>query len=339
MTEFIRGIRQPIPAGTVIGRIGTGVGAAAPITLADLSRALSKVSVPATVPLVDPINPTLYAAMDGNGNIVKIKVSTSFPAGMPLPPTGFAVMYSMFDIPNSVTIASGGTTSTLVIETINVETQGTLNILAGSTTSLIINTDLANPNNTDLPLASKYWAQFGASQWRKASGVTPTGYTFDPPFDILPVAGETLNWAEISWFDQRGTDPSGVYGRAGESYRLAAINNGTQYEVMGWEGVSQSSGNFSITGCVRGLEGTTPIVADGLTFHYYPAPGAGTNLITIPATDFTQSSSGVWSGETDVNVNIPAGYSVSMSCCVYAQVGGALFRSNIVPLGYGGSYT
>ncbi len=338
MTAFIRGIRDPIPAGSVIGRLGTGTGAPTAITLADLSRALTKVSVPATVPLVDPVNPTLYAAIDSSGAVTKVKVTTSFPSGMPLPPTGMAIMYSMFDVPNSVTIASGGTGTDLVIGTVDILAQGTLTILAGSTTTSIVNTTSVNPNDTTFPLSSKYWAQFGTSQWRKATGVTSTAYQFEQPFDITPVAGDTLNWVEIGWFDSRSVDTTGIYGRVGESYRLAAISNGTQYEIVSWSNVTQISGNFHIT-CTRGLEGTTPISADGLSFHYFPAPGSGTNLITIPAHAFTQGSNGSWVGETDVNVNIPAGYSVSMSCCVYAQVGGALFRSDIVPLSYGGTYS
>lgn len=294
---------------------------------------------PAGQYLIDPENPILCASLDKSGNVTKIRVTANFPPTMETLPDGLAVMYSATDVPNAVSIASGNTGSDLVIDGTFIEAKGTGVLLAGSTVGELVNTTLTNPNNTNFPLLSKYWVQYGTSQWRKATGVTATSFLFDPPFDVTPVTGETTNWAEIAWFDDRGPDSADTYGVPGESYRLGCLVSGTQYEVLSWTSVYQDGlEKFHIAGCVRGLEGTVPISADGLTMHYYPAPGAGTVIITIPALNFTKSTNGTWIGQAESNISVPAGWSVSLSCCTFKTVLGKIIRSDIVPLAYGGTY-
>ena len=289
--------------------------------------------------LVDPLNPVLMASMDNFGNVTKIRVSTGFAQPLDTLPDGFAVMYSMNSVPNQVSISAGETGTDLTINSVTIDAQGTIPILAGSTVSEIVNTTLVAPNNTDLPQISRYWAQFGQSSWRKATGITATSFLFDPPFDIAPSAGETLNWVEVAWFDDRGPDSADTYGVPGESYRLAVLSNGAEYEVLGWGEVYQAiDGTFHIGGCSRGMEGTVPLNADGLTLHYYPAPGAGTVILSIPAVNFTLMPNGTWSADAEVNVSVPAGWSVSLSCCTFKGVLGKIIRSDIVPLTYGGAF-
>jgi hypothetical protein len=288
--------------------------------------------------LVDPLNPQIFAALDNNGNVTKIKVSTKFAQPMETLPDGFAVMYSMTDVPNQVTITADAG-DTLTIGTADIEANGTGVALAGSTAGEIVNTDLSHPNDpSQYPIISKYWVQFGQSSWRKATGVTLTSFLFDPPFEFAPTAGETTNWAEIGWFDDRTTDTADTYGVPGESYRLGCLTSGTQYEVLSWTGVTNTSGTFYITGCNRGLEGTVPLNAAGLTMHYYPAPGAGTVIIPIPASSFTVAPDGTQTAETEVNITLPAGWSMSVTCMTYKGVLGKLIRSDIVPLTFGGIY-
>ncbi len=293
-----------------------------------------------TTPLPNPVTPTLYAQWDKNNVVNKVRVSSSFDSSFTSLPLGFVVFYSLEDFPNSCTIDSGNTSPTLTIGTVDIEASGTMTILSGSTESSIVLWDQATQiNPSTLPLYGKYWGQYGTSQWRKATGVTPFAVTFSDPFNVAPTTGETLNWVEISWHDQRNIDTQGKYGIPGQSYKLACIANASgEYEILSWDGVQQVGGNFQITGCVRGLEGTIPIVADGLALNYFPAPGAGTTFFVIPANSFVQAQDGSWSAEMDVNITIPAGYSVSMSCCIYNLVNGQVVRSNLVPLVYGGTF-
>lgn len=287
--------------------------------------------------LADPMNPVIMASLDSTGAVTKIRITTGFAPNMTEVPDGFAVMYSMTDVPNAVSIVADNGPD-LTVGSTTIEATGTGTILAGSTVGEIVNTTSVSPNNTDFPLISKYWCQYGQSSWRKATGVTPTSFLFNPPFDVDPVAGETINWAEIAWFDDRGPDSGDTYGVPGESYRLGCLVSGTSYEVLSWSGVTNSSGIFHITGCVRGLEGTVPLNAAGLTMHYYPAPGQGTTIIPIPAASFTKSTDGTFQAQAEANIRLPAGWSMSVSCMTYKIVLGKIIRSDIVPLAYGGTF-
>jgi len=289
--------------------------------------------------LIDPMNPVLFAAIDSTGIVTKIRVTTGFAQPMESLPDGLAVMYSLTNMPNQVSILTDSGAD-LTIDSVTIEASGTIPILAGSTAGEIINTSQYQPNDTSLPTVSMYWAQFGTSQWRKATGVTATSFLFNPPFDLTPTAGETLNWVEIPWYDDRGIDGSDTYGVPGESYRLGCLVSGSNYEVLSWAGVTQDIyGHFHITGCVRGLEGTVPMSAAGLPMHYYPAPGAGTVIVPIPSLAFSKAADGTWTGQAEVNINIPAGWSVSLNCATYKIVLGKIIRSDIVPLAFGGAYS
>lgn len=289
--------------------------------------------------LIDPESPSLKAAIDVNGNVTKIRVTTNFAQPMETLPDGLAVMYSMTNLPNQVSILTDGGAD-LTIDSVVIEASGTITALAGSSVGELVTTSQYSPNNTNLPTVSMYWAQFGASQWRKATGVTATSFLFDPPFDIGPTVGETVNWVEIPWYDDRSVDSADTYGVPGESYKLGCLTNGVDYEVLSWSNVYQDgTGKFHISGCIRGLEGTVPLNAAGLSMHYYPAPGAGTVIVPIPALSFIKAADGTWTGQAEVNISIPAGWSVSLSCATYKTVLGKIIRSNIVPLSYGGAYS
>ena len=322
----------------------------------ETQSAISGISVGFTWPpnyqfLVDPVNPVLFAAWDTNGNVTKIKVTCSFNQPLTTIPDGLAVMYSVFDVANEVPILTdGGSDLTIGSATTpwTADASGSFPILAGSSIGEIVNTTLITPNDTDIPQISRFWAQFGISQWRKATGSTSTSFLFDPPFDVVPTTGETLNWVEIAWYDDRGPDTADTYGVPGESYRLACLIPGadlpittpiTNYEILSWESLQQVGSGFHITGCVRGLEGTVPLNAAGCNLHYYPAPGAGTTIIPIPVIAFVQSANGTWSAQVEIGITVPTGYFASLSCCTFKSLLGKFIRSDIVPLTYGGAYS
>ena len=288
--------------------------------------------------LADPVAPVLLASLDVNGNVTKIRVTMSFNQNSGTMPDGIAVMYSITDSPNQIGILldSG---NDLELGNAIINAHGTLNVLAGSSAGEIINTTTVQPNDTSYGMMSRFWAQFNSSQWRKVTGITPTSFLFNPPFDVLPIAGETLNWVEMSWYDDRTIDGNDTYGAPGESYRLGCVVEGSNYEVLSWGRVYQDGvSNFHVDGCVRGLEGTLPLNLTGQTMHYFPAPGAGTIIIAVPALAFTISPNGDWSGQTEANITVPAGWVGSLSCCTFKKVLGKIIRSNIVPMTYGGQF-
>ena len=293
--------------------------------------------------LQTPSSATVYAGMDANGNVQKIRATINFSsdANFSVVPDGVYVFISAFDTPNSVTIASGGTTNSLTIGSADIlnsssstgETQFT--ILAGSTQSQIIAATTTSPlsqaiQNADF--AGEFWANFGTSLWRRISRADATSFYFDEPFDIAPTTGEAMNWMQVSWHDERGT---GVPGDFGGDYRLACLQNGSNYEIIRWSDVVDNAGSFQIA-CQRGLEGTTPIVADGLTLHYFPAPGPGTTMIYIPTASFTQSGTS-FTADAEAFIQIPKDYYGSISVCTYRNSNGQVLRSDIIPATFGGT--
>jgi hypothetical protein len=102
-------------------------------------------------------------------------------------------------------------------------------------------------------------------------------------------------------------------------------------EIIRWADVEVIGTDYYISGLERAQEGTSQI-SGGSLVSYYPAPGAGTQEIAIPASAFTQVSPGVFAGSTNVDVLITAGYWGAATCCTYAVAGSQISRSNIVPI-------
>lgn len=287
-----------------------------------------------------PINPKLWVKADSDGHITEGRVSLTFaPAtDIPILPTSVLVMYSVTEQENAITVSGGyGTTLTLSGAEIDAQSgQGgnvAFPILAGSTASRIVVTDTVHPMPINIDFYGRYWAQFGSSQWRKVSTNDATGIVFAQPFDVAPVAGQSLNWAELAWFDERGT---GTQGDAGADFKLGILQSGGAYEVIRWDSVIQDGSGFHLSNVTRGAEGTTVLSADGLKMSYFPAPGPGTNFMNFPVSLFTQQS-GAFIADSAFDIKVPAGKFCSLSCCTWAVVDGIVFRSPIVPLTFAGA--
>ncbi len=294
--------------------------------------------------LTTPSGVDVWAKIDANGNVNKIRTSVTFDTAPNVIPDGVLVFVSVFDQPNSVGIVSGGTTGTLVIDSAHIiasssdPTEPQFTIQSGSAVGQLIVASPSAPmpvsiQNADF--AGEFWAQYGTSLWRRISYADATSFYFDEPFDVAPVAGQAMNWLQVSWHDERGT---GVPGDFGADFRLSCLSDGTNYEIIRWSDVNQAAnGSFELT-CTRGVEGTTPITADGLTLHYFPAPGPGSNMITIPASAFTVTTPGglTYSAEIDANIQVPANSYASISACTYRASSGQVLRSDIIPAIYKG---
>jgi hypothetical protein len=177
-----------------------------------------------------------------------------------------------------------------------------------------------------------FWAQFGASAWRKATSNDATTLYFADPFNIAPTPGDTVNWVEFSWFDNRGSDTPSDFAA---NNRLAVMDNGSAYEVIRWSAITESSGVWHMT-CQRAQEGTSAISANGLTLHYYPAPGPGTQVIDMPKSAFIGDPTSAVIAEADIQIPVRPDQSITISASAYRNAAGGAIRSYIVPTIWGG---
>jgi predicted phage tail protein len=291
-----------------------------PATLVETTT-LTVIGLPAPSPV------QVFCTPDANGNVTKVKVLANFTQSLNpyFADQYLAFMVAVDDNPPTFTIASDGGTSLEMSGIDILATGNNYTILAGSTVNRLIVTNSANPLPTTLNLAGMFWGQFGTSQWRKVTSYDSLGFNFATPFDVAPVAGQALNWVETSWADER--DPQ---------YRMAVLTSGSSHEVILWDHISQVGGSFYLEGLTRAQEGTTQISATGGSAAYYPAPGAGTQLFSLPCAVMIPQGGGVYEGEIDVNVQIPAGAWVAMTAALYRNTTTGIVRSNIVPATYGG---
>ena len=153
------------------------------------------------------------------------------------------------------------------------------------------------------------------------------GATNTNSMDFSALTGYKIRYAVLAWYDPRDT-----------AFKLAYASDGTNYEIIRWDGLNRSGNTFQLTGCDRAAEGSTQIDLTGKNIQYYPAIGSGTIIETFSGSDIAyDSTTGVYSANKSVNINIPKGSYISTSCCVaYVGNNGKMFRSNIVPIQYGG---
>lgn len=291
------------------------------IVVAGAAGVISAIGLP---PIV---NPGVRVRTDRDGHVDRIQLTAGWQAG-DVTPDGVALYYSITDYPNKVAIASGGTGGTLTLASAEQIGTGTLTALAGSTESQLVVTTATEPLPDYTDVYGMVWMQFGASQWRKATRSDDTTVYFDQPFDVAPTPGDTINWVEVAWVDNRA-----------DEFRLGYIEDGAgNYEIIQWGGVQQVGDEFRLVGCQRGEEGTAPISADGRDFHYFPADGAGSVRLLLPAASFARDGA-TWRASLDVDIAIRAGQTGSISACVYAAVAGGFVRSTLVPVEFLGELT
>jgi len=191
-------------------------------------------------------------------------------------------------------------------------------VLAGSTNDNIIVSTTANPL-PDIDLSGFFWGSLDGALYRKATGSTSTSFQFAEPFPTVPSPGDTLSWFEIAWADERAED-----------FRLLQVvaADGSM-EVAKWTAINYVSGEYRIS-VDRAQEGTTQKTADKV--RYYPAPGAGTETILIPASNFDEVENNTFEGSADVQIQVPPGSWIAVTMATYVLEGMRVIRSPIVPI-------
>lgn len=277
--------------------------------------------------LPSPASVKVDATVEPDGVVRRLRLRATFPNGVGgIAPTGVGLFVAAFPQDNACTITTDNG-SRLLISNAHVLASGSTPILAGSTTKSIEITPATQPITDAVNFAGMYWAQFGSSQWRKANGTTSTAVLFSTPFDVAPTTGQTLNWAELAWFDERSPE-----------FRLAAVfdASGNLIEIIRWASVEQDSSGFWLTGVQRGQEGTTQTSLAGKTLRYYAAPGPGTQVANFQTADWKPGTDGWFYADTAHEVNLKGDSYASMSCCLYLTTTNGIIRSALVPVAYGG---
>lgn len=283
--------------------------------------------------LPDPVNPGIAIEQDREGHITRVRFSGGYHKG-DIVPDGVAVYFSITDHLNAVQIASGGTSSTLlvageeVLAASHIPPSSPLTIRDGSTVNALVVTDAVHPLPDSQNIYGMVWFQTGAGQWRKATRNDATTIFFeDEPLDVAPTVGASLNWAEIAWVDNREAQ-----------YRLGYIaDDAGNYEVIRWGSVEQVGVSFYLDGCARGQEGTTPINADGKSFLYFPAAGKISESVIFPTTAFSETSPGLYTASADKEITWKRHQFASVTCCTFVRVGEKYVRSRLVPLAMWGA--
>jgi hypothetical protein len=275
-----------------------------------------------------PVKPTVFWSTTADGTVDKLKVSLNFSSQFDSTPDGLLLMYSIDPAPNSLVISAGGTGTTLTIggaDILYTSNPGDFTVKSGSDRAKLVIRPPTNPLDTSLNLGGHWWAQTGATQWRKVTSYDATTLYFQENFDADPVVGQDVNICEASWADERSLE-----------YRFAILQQGNSYEIIRWANVTETGGTFYVSGVLRGQENTPVLDATGATMYYLPAPGVGTVQVDMPRSSFRYES-GVWVADANVDITVPPGSWVSMSCVVYRQrADTGVLRSAIVPVAFGG---
>jgi hypothetical protein len=278
--------------------------------------------IPAYINNLPDLSYSAFYRLTAEGHVdhVKIRVTADHSVPWLNVPSGLAIHYVVFEFQPMLNVADLG--EELRIDSGEVITSGQLIVLAGSTADTVVVTDGNNPLPTDFNFAGMWWGSFpGSGGARKAVGNTATSILFSPAFDVAPAVGTTLDCIEMAFADERQY----------EFRLLCLLSESGAYEVIRWSNMEYRDGSYYINGLQRGQEGTSRITG-GTTAWYYPAPGAGTNTVLVPITNFVQVAPNVWEGAIDVDVTIPAGSFTAATACAYVQTGTIQARSNIVPI-------
>lgn len=262
-----------------------------------------------------PTGITGFYQMDAQGRVSKVKLRMSVDITQVVPST-IALMVSVQEVPRELDVSDHGTY--LKVENANILNEGSFTIKSGSNSGNIIVADNSNPL-PNIDLSGFFWGTLNGAEYRKATGSSRTAFQFAEPFSTSPSTGQPLNWIEIAWADERAEDF--------KLFNLIASNGNT--EIAKWTAVNYTSGEYRIS-IERAQEGTSQVTATKA--QYYPAPGAGTETIMIPASNFTELETNTFEGSADVQVIVPAGSWLATTVATYVIQGLRIIRSPIVSI-------
>ena len=282
-----------------------------------LWTAITEVTVQAVIDigLPAPTNIIGFYEMDAQGRVSRVKLRLDVDISQTVP-HAVAMMVSVQAEPRELDVQDFGTY--LKVTDANVLNTGVFTILAGSTSSNVVIATNSNPL-PDIDLSGFFWGSLNGVEFRKATGSTRTSVEFAEPFSTNPVPGNNLTWIELAWADERQPDF--------KLFNLVAANGAT--EVAKWSAINFTSGEYRIT-VDRAEEGTSQVTATKA--QYYPAPGAGTETIMIPASHFNEITTNSFEGSADAQIVIPPGSWAAVTIATYVIDGLRVIRSPIVPI-------
>jgi hypothetical protein len=264
-----------------------------------------------------PTNVRAFYTLESDGYVSRVKLRANVELTTGATPSAVALMFSVQSEPREVTVTDFG--SYLRVNSVEVLNTGTFQILAGSTNDDIVIAP-ASDQLPDINLSGFFWASLDGIEYRKATSNDANSVQFAQPFTAAPTIGANVTWAELAFADERD-----------EEFRLlnlVAANGST--EVAKWGEITFIGGQYRISTPARAQEGTTQVTA--IKAQYYPAPGAGTDIIYIPAANFVELDDGSFEASTDVHVTIPPGAWGAATMATYRLSGMRVVRSPIIPI-------
>ena len=256
-----------------------------------------------------------FYEMDAQGLVTRVKLRINLDISVAIP-SAIALMVSIQQVPRELDVTDHSLY--VKVDNSNVLNSGSFTVLAGSTSDNVVVATTANPL-PNIDLSGFFWGSVDGALYRKATGSTPTAFQFAEPFPTVPSPGDTLSWFETAWADERAED-----------FRLMQVvaADGSM-EVAKWTAINYVSGEYRIS-VDRAQEGTTQKTADKV--RYYPAPGAGTETILVPASNFGEVANNVFEGSSDAQIQVPPGSWIAVTMATYVLEGMRVIRSPIVPI-------
>jgi len=256
-----------------------------------------------------------FYEMDAQGLVTRVKLRINLDISVAIP-SAIALMVSIQQVPRELDVTDHSTYVT--VDEANVLNSGSFTILAGSASDNVVVATTANPLPS-IDLSGFFWGSLDGVVYRKATGSTSTAFQFAEAFPTVPGPGDTLTWVELAWADERSED-----------FKLMQVvaADGSM-EVAKWTAISYTSGEYRIA-VDRAQEGTTQKTADKV--RYYPAPGAGTETILVPASNFVEVENNVFEGSSDAQIQVPPGSWIAVTMATYVLEGMRVIRSPIVPI-------
>jgi len=256
-----------------------------------------------------------FYEMDAQGLVTRVKLRINLDISVAIP-SAIALMVSIQQVPRELDVTDHSLY--VKVDNSNVLNSGSFTVLAGSTSDNVVVATTANPL-PNIDLSGFFWGSVDGALYRKATGSTPTAFQFAEPFPTVPSPGDTLSWFETAWADERAED-----------FRLMQVvaADGSM-EVAKWTAINYVSGEYRIS-VDRAQEGTTQKTADKV--RYYPAPGAGTETILVPASNFVEVENNVFEGSSDAQIQVPPGSWIAVTMATYVLEGMRVIRSPIVPI-------
>lgn len=262
-----------------------------------------------------PSEITGFYEMDAQGRVSRVKLRMHVDITTTIP-SAVALMVSVQEEPRILDVEDHGTY--LKVVDANILNSGSFTIKAGSTSGNIIVATNSNPL-PDIDLSGFFWGTLDGGEYRKATGSSRTAFQFAQAFTATPVTNNELQWIEIAWADERQDDFK----------LLNLISAGGSTEIALWTSIDYVSSEYRIS-VNREQEGSSQVTA--VKAQYYPAPGAGTETILIPASNFSELSTNFFEGSADIQVTIPPGSWAAATIATYTLDGLRVVRSPIVPI-------